>query len=143
MQTANALCLFLALSGSAALADPGTDFIGTALNRAAYAESQESHLRDLIATHPGNAGLLLRLGALLGREQRWPEARLAYARADELAAGQADTLYNLAVCLDHLEQTGAAIRHYRKALELAAEQAHNFPQAMVRQRLSQLQAALP
>jgi len=143
MQPANALCLFLALSASAALADPRTAFIDFALNRAAYADSPESHLRDLIAAHPGNAGLQLRLGALLGREQRWPEARQAYARADELAPGQADTLYNLAICLDHMEQTGEASHHYRRALEQAAEQPHNFRQAMVRQRLAQLQAALP
>ena len=143
MQPASALCLFLALSATEAFADPATPFINFALNHALPGNNQESDLRDLIAAHPGDAGLRRRLGTLLGQQQRWSEARQAYASANALAPGQADTLYNLAVCLDHLEQTVAASHYYQGALEMAAEQAHSFRQAAVRQRLTQLRTALP
>jgi len=136
-----ALCL-TANHLTACAADPARPFIESALNRAA-GDDQESHLRELIAIHPGQASLHFRLGTLLSREQRWPEARHAYAQADALAPGQADILYNLAVCLDHLEQTAAASQHYREALSAAANQPHKFRQPAARQRLEQLLAALP
>lgn len=143
MQRAIPLCLCLALSSTTAVADSVAPFIHSALSLAVADDDQESRLRELIATHPGNAELQFRLGSLLSREQRWTEARQAYASANALAPEQADTLYNLAVCLDHLEQTVAASHYYQGALELAAEQAHNFRQAAAHQRLAQLRAALP
>lgn len=143
MQRAIPLCLCLALSSTTAVADGATPFIHSALSLAVADDDQESRLRELITKHPGNAELQFRLGTLLGLEQRWTEARQAYISANVLAPGQADTWYNLAVCLDHLEQTVAASHYYQGALEMAAEQAHNFRQAAVRQRLTQLRAALP
>jgi len=140
------ITLALCLSGSfgnTALADANRPFIESALARSVGADSHESQLRELITAHPAHAGLHFRLGTLLSRERRWPEARQAYARAEELAPGQADTLYNLAICLDHLEQTAVASHYYRAALSLAERQPHNFDQAPVRQRLKQLLAALP
>jgi Flp pilus assembly protein TadD len=136
------LCLSTSF-GNAALADASSHFIESALAYSVSADSQEHQLRELIAAHPAHAGLHFRLGTLLSRERRWPEARQAYARAEELAPGQADTQYNLAICLDHLEQTSAASQYYRSALFLAQRQPHNFPQATARQRLEQLLAALP
>lgn len=141
-QTTLALCLSASL-GNTALADADRPFIESARARPVSTDSQESQLRELIAAHPADAGLHFRLGTLLSRERRWPEARQAYARADELAPEQADTQYNLAICLDHLEQTAAASHYYHSALFLAQRQPHNFLLAPARQRLEQLLAALP
>jgi len=129
--------------GNTALADANRPFIESALAHPVSADSQESQLRELITAHPAHAGLHFRLGTLLSRERRWPEARQAYARAEELAPSQADIQYNLAICLDHLEQSAAASHYYRSALSLAEKQPHNFDQALARQRLEQLLAALP
>lgn len=140
------ITLALCLSGSfgnTALADTNGPFIESALARPVSADSQENQLRELIAAHPAHAELHFRLGTLLSRERRWPEARQAYARAEDLAPGQADTLYNLAICLDHLEQTAAASHYYRSAIFLAQRQPHNFLLVPARKRLEQLLAALP
>jgi Flp pilus assembly protein TadD len=136
-----ALCLS-AHQATASAADPASPFIESALTRAA-GDDRENHLRELISAHPGQASLHFHLGTLLSREQRWPEARQAYAQAEALAPGQADILYNLAVCLDHLEQTAAASQHYSEALAVAANHPHNFRQSAARQRLEQLLAVLP
>lgn len=143
MQRAIPLSLCLALSSTTAVADSAAPFIHSALSVAVSDNDQESRLRGLIATHPGNAELQFRLGTLLSQKQRWTEAHQAYASANALAPGQPDTLYNLAVCLDHLEQTVAASHYYQGALEVAAGKAHNFRRAAAYQRLTQLRAVLP
>jgi len=136
------LC-FVATLGNAVERGPHAPFIDAALARTHENGEHEHVLRELIAAHPGQASVHFRLGVLLAGERRWPEARQAFARAEALLPGQADILYNLAVCLDHLEQTAAASQHYRDALDLAGGQPHRFPVDAARQRLAQLQATRP
>ncbi|MCC6201401.1 MAG: tetratricopeptide repeat protein [Gammaproteobacteria bacterium] len=84
------------------------------------AEAGESELRQLLARQPGSAPLHFTLGRLLARQQRWPEAQQQFFAAFGAAADQADYAFNLAVSLDHLGQSAAAMDYYRKALALAA-----------------------
>ncbi len=136
------LCL-AAVIANAANGEPNAAFIDAALARAHEDGEQESVLRELIATHPGQPSVHFRLGVLLAGERRWPEARQAFARAEALLPGQADILYNLAICLDHLEQAAAAGQHYRDAIDRAASQPHHFSVDAAHRRLTQLQVARP
>jgi Flp pilus assembly protein TadD len=104
---------------------------------------RESHLRTMIAEFPGEAALHFRLGNLLAEQRRWPEARFAYAQANQLAPGHPDIHHNLAIALDHLEQFADASRHYRAALDAAARSQHRFHTAPLQQRLRKLEAYQP
>lgn len=130
------ISLICACISSGTQADSATPFIESAL--AHSGGNPELQLRELILAHPERADLQFRLGTLLSRQGLWPEARLAYAGADRLAPGQADILYNLAVCLDHLEQTNEARDFYQAALRQAEQQQHHFIPALVRKRLEEL-----
>ncbi len=101
---------------------------------------RESHLRTMIAEFPGEAALHFRLGNLLAEQRRWPEARFAYAQANQLDPGHPDIHHNLAIALDHLEQFADASRHYRAALDAAARSQHRFRAAPLQQRLHKLEA---
>lgn len=107
------------------------------------AQEQESHLRLLTAEHPAQATLHFRLGNLLARQQRWPEARLAYQTALEKHSGHPDLHHNLAIALDHLEQLPTAIHHYRAALQASESHQHRFQRAAVLKRLRQIEATQP
>lgn len=107
------------------------------------AHDQESHLRLLTAEHPAQATLHFRLGNLLARQQRWPEARLAYQTALEKHSGHPDLHHNLAIALDHLEQLPTAIHHYRAALQASENRQHRFQRETVLRRLRQIEAQQP
>lgn len=80
-------------------------------------------------------------GNRLAGEGRWEEAQQAYLRALNANPGHPDILFNLAVSLDHLGQRGAAIRHYRRALKLAGDDAHAFLPETALRRLAELENA--
>jgi len=101
---------------------------------------RESHLRTLIAEYPGHASLHFHLGNELGRQQRWPEARLAYAEASSLAPNHPDIHYNLAVALDHLEHFSEARQQYRAARDTALSKGHAFTAESLQTRLHRLEA---
>ncbi|MEX2130478.1 MAG: tetratricopeptide repeat protein [Pseudohongiellaceae bacterium] len=88
--------------------------------------SQERQLRQMLERYPGEAPLAFALGNLLASQQRWSEAQQAYfdalqiARAASAAAINPDYAFNLAVSLDHLGQSAAALTFYRQAREFAA-----------------------
>lgn len=79
--------------------------------------ASESDLKQLIQRHPNSARLHFVLGTLLARKSRWPSARLAFDQALRLDPANADYLFNLAVCLEHLGQYSEARRFYQAALE--------------------------
>jgi len=100
---------------------------------------RESHLRTLIAEHPGQASLHFHLGNMLAHQRRWPEARQAYAEANALAPAHPDIHYNLGVALDHLERFDEARRHYLAARDNAAWKRHAFAATPLQTRLKRLE----
>lgn len=80
----------------------------------------EARLRSLLARNAGSAILHFVLANALAAQQRWAEARQAYAQANVLQPGDAATLLNLAVSCDHLRQIPLARGYYHQALAAAA-----------------------
>ena len=103
----------------------------------------ESELKLLLDVHPNIAPLFFSLGNLYAAGKHWGEAQQAYFNALQ-AAGKAapqaeavspDYPYNLAVSLEHLNQSALAVKYYKEALKLAARQPAGFDKEALRHRL--------
>jgi Tfp pilus assembly protein PilF len=101
-------------------------------------EQLEAQLRADIARYPQSAALHFALGNLYAARGRWEEAQAAFFDALRLEPASADTLYNLAVAMDHMGQRRLASDYYRRALEAARGQSAQFDPAPVARRLSEL-----
>ena len=102
--------------------------------------SSESQLKLLLANSPHSAYIHFSLGNLYANQGRWAQAQQAYFDAYRYDSSQADYAYNLAISLDQLNQTGAALNYYQQALRLALNQPVNFNQATVQRRVQTLLA---
>jgi len=108
----------------------------------------ESELKTLQSEFPDVAPLSYALGNLYAGQQRWSEAQAAYFSA-MLAARRAggaihpDYAFNLAVSLEQLNQTTAALDYYRQANSLALEITPGFDPALLRSRLAFLEQTQP
>lgn len=60
------------------------------------------------------AALLVALGNLFAREERWADAQEAYFRAHTVDSGNADIIVNLAVSLDHLHRSNWPRQFYQE-----------------------------
>ncbi len=100
----------------------------------------ESRIKRALHRHPDNPPLYFALGNLYARQQRWPEAALAFREASGGAPGNPDYQYNLAVALDHAGRFPEAARHYRAALAAAGECPAAFARSAVLQRLGEIEA---
>jgi len=98
----------------------------------------ESNLKNLLAANPDAAALHFALGNQFARQGRWAEAQLAYVHALAADPDNPDIVFNLAISLDRLRQSGEAVKHYERALELAERRVAGFPPEIVRLRLQQL-----
>lgn len=98
----------------------------------------ESSLKNLLAANPDAVPLHFALGNQFARQGRWAEAQLAYVRALAADPGNPDVAFNLAISLDRLRQSDEAVKHYERALELAAGRAAGFSPEIARLRLQQL-----
>ena len=98
----------------------------------------ESRLQELLDTRPRAAHLHFALGNLYADQQRWAEAQRAYFQAHRHAPDNADYACNLAVALDRLDQGGAALEYYRKALALSGTQAVQFDPQRLKARVATL-----
>jgi tetratricopeptide (TPR) repeat protein len=124
----------LALAGLLNLEEPGDP------------RAQQTRVKLSLAQHQDAAHLHAALGHLYAREQRWAEARAAYARA--LALDQRDALapreknpdfaFNLAVSEEHLGQRAAAIESYGAALAYASRRRPGFDPALAEARVRAL-----
>ncbi|MEN9658842.1 MAG: hypothetical protein RL571_2307 [Pseudomonadota bacterium] len=76
-------------------------------------EGAEAGLRQLASQQAGAAFALANLYAGQGR---WSEAQSAYFQALSLDSNNADYAFNLAISLEHLQETKTAARYYRQAL---------------------------
>lgn len=113
------------LNSALALADP---------------QSAESRLRSLLATQAESAALNFSLGNLLARQQRWPEAQLAYFNAVAVEGDNPDYLFNLAVSLEHIRQYRPAAHYYQLALDASTRQPAAFAPNLAQMRLHELRA---
>lgn len=80
--------------------------------------SAESQIRELLDLKPSAHEFHYALGNILARQLRWGEAQQAFFRACNLAPDNALYAYNLAVSLERLHQSGAAVPYYEKALQM-------------------------
>ncbi|OYW24941.1 MAG: hypothetical protein B7Z49_02195 [Hydrogenophilales bacterium 12-63-5] len=109
------------------------DLLGNTDNQAT-----ESRLKSLIERDP-SAQLYQTLGNLYADQKRWSEAQAAYFEAWRSAPDNADYAFNLAVSLDQLQQTQAALTYYEKSLSLPG--AHRFDRAQATSRVQLLKSA--
>lgn len=99
----------------------------------------ESQLKGLLAEQPDSSHLHFSLGLLYMNELRWAEAQQSFFMAHVADPSNPDYLYNLAVCLDHLRQTGLAAQYYARALVAANSRVATFGPALAEARIKQLQ----
>lgn len=101
----------------------------------------ESRLKLLTVEQPDAAVAFFSLGSLYAQQGRWREAQQTFFKAHTLDAANADTLYNLAVSLDHLGQNKLAHRYYAQAVSAAQPQTATFDIEVARQRALKLSGA--
>lgn len=97
-----------------------------ALQSVSDSTQDESRLKLLIDQEPQAAHLYYALGNQYVNQGRWNEAQKAFFNAYHYDSNNADYVYNLAVSLDQLEQSQAALQYYRIALQLAQGKSVNF-----------------
>jgi tetratricopeptide (TPR) repeat protein len=108
----------------------------------ADAAASESRLKQLISREP-SAFLHFVLGNLYADQSQWSQAQQSYFQAHHMEPGNPDYAYNLAVGLDHLRQTKAALDYYRRAEQLASAQGRsNFDVNHARERIRVLSSGL-
>lgn len=101
----------------------------------------ESRLRQLLAEQPESSTAFFALGSVYAQQNNWGGAQQAFFRAHSLEPGNADTLYNLAVSLDHLKQAKLARDYYERAALASTGRPVAFDPAAARIRATQLTAA--
>ncbi|HEY9098162.1 MAG TPA: hypothetical protein VIN38_04755 [Thiobacillus sp.] len=98
----------------------------------------ESRLKTLIDRDP-SPQLFQTLGNLYADQKRWSDAQVAYFEAYRYAPDNADYAFNLAISLDQLRQSTAALRYYEKAIAIGG--VHRFDRAQAEARIQQLKTA--
>ncbi|MHB1173714.1 MAG: tetratricopeptide repeat protein [Sulfuriferula sp.] len=97
----------------------------------------EQRLQSLLAAQP-SAQLYFSLGNLYAGQTRWPEAEQAYFDAYQKNPANADYAYNLAVSLEHINQSKPALNYYQKARNLMQPGNVQFDPARLDARINQL-----
>ena len=101
--------------------------------------ASEQHLKTLIASQP-SAQLYFSLGNLYAGQARWPDAEQAYFDAYQKNPANADYAYNLAVSLEHINQSKPALNYYQKARNLMQPGNVQFDPVRLDARINQLKA---
>jgi tetratricopeptide (TPR) repeat protein len=91
---------------------------------------------------PANVHLLFLKASILAGQQQWSAAQQTFFEAWNYDKNNADIVYNLAICLDRLNQPREAIRFYQMALSLKTTSA-SFSTANVEKRLASLTESTP
>ena len=99
----------------------------------------ESRLKTMIAAQPGVSFLHFALGNQYAAQGRWAEAQQAYFHAYSSDPEHPDFACNLAISLDRMHQTQAALEYYRRALALAGDRPVSFDRAQIAKRVAQLE----
>lgn len=98
----------------------------------------ESTIKLILREQPETAFLHFALGNNYAIQSRWPEAQQAFFEAWRLQSDNPDYAYNLAVSLDHIGQSRAAMEYYNKALEQADSTQVSFNTTNVLARVNDL-----
>lgn len=109
------------------------------LDEAALSESQ---LKFMLKEQPDAAHLYFALGSLYAGKNQWPQAQSAYFSAWSADSNNADYAFNLAVSLDHINQSKQALQYYQLCLKLTRNTRANFSVAQVQQRINSLQETI-
>ncbi len=105
-------------------------------------QSAETRVKQLISRDPSEAYLYFTLGNTYVDQNRWPDAQQAFYQAHHLQPDNPDYAYNLAVALEHIGQSKAALDFYRRAVVLAAAKGHaNFSTTAAQDRVAKLEKA--
>lgn len=99
----------------------------------------ENLLKNQLNQHPESPQLQFVLGNYYSRQHRWTEAQQAYFEAFRRNNQHPDYAYNLAVSLEQLGKSQAALSYYQRALKLSATHQANFDMSLVQQRISELE----
>lgn len=111
------------------------------LQNSSDAALSESQLKFMLKEQPDAAHLYFALGSLYAGKGQWPQAQSAYFSAWAADSNNADYTYNLAVSLDHINQSQQALQYYQLSLRLMRDSAASFSAAQVQQRINSLQEA--
>jgi len=107
----------------------------------ANSTSQESRLKNLIASQPQVASFHASLGNLYAAQEQWTQAQQAYFEANRYDHQNAEYAFNLAVSLEHLRKPTLALSHYQRALEIVLKTGTSLPdKAQIQARINALQA---
>lgn len=101
--------------------------------------ANESQLKVLLRNNPGAAHVHFSLGLLYAKQERIKESQQAFFDAFALKK-KADYAYNLAVMLDKLGQSKAALNYYKKASNLSDNSVSNFNEKLALERITQLES---
>ena len=101
----------------------------------------EARLKLLLDQGADVAYIYFALGTLYVRQNRWADAQQAFFNAYNSDSGNADYSFNLAVSLDRMGKSKAALGYYQKALALADESGGSFNPTQVLERIHGLVAA--
>jgi Tfp pilus assembly protein PilF len=101
----------------------------------------ESRIKTFLSQQPNADCLHFALGNIYLSQSRWPEAQEAFFHAYQLSPDNPDYAFNLAVSLDHLNQSRPAADYYRKSLELSFNRPANFDRESLENRLLTLTSA--
>ena len=109
------------------------------------AASNETRIKLLLAQQPHSAdaqsaALHFVLGNNYAAQARWGDAQQAYFNAYNLDPGNAQIAFNLAVSLDHLQQSKLAANYYQRALQLDSAEKAGFDRAQTQLRINELTA---
>ncbi|HXA35469.1 MAG TPA: hypothetical protein VNW26_03980 [Steroidobacteraceae bacterium] len=108
---------------------------------AAASESNESHLKILIANDDGNRPALhAALAGVYGGDGRWAEAAQEYFTALAKDPGNPDLAFDVAASLDQNRNAAMALNFYQQALTFALSRPAQFDRKAVERRVAQLQA---
>lgn len=99
----------------------------------------ESRLKTLLAAQPELSFLNIALGNLYAAQNRWTEAQQSFFKAYVVEPDNPDTLFSLAVSLDHMGQSLHALKYYKQALDAAEKHLASFDKLQVSARLRELQ----
>lgn len=108
------------------------------LERGRNATETESRLKLLLEHEPQAAYLHFTLGNQYVGQVRWADAQQAFFQAYHADPTNADYAFNLAVSLDQLKQTKAALQYYRQTLQLARGKTVSFNLFDVAKRIKTL-----
>ena len=93
----------------------------------------------MLETNASSPVIHYALGNLYSRQKDWPAACRHYEQSVEMSPINPDYMFNLAVCLDQINQKEKALKIYKSSIKNAKNQDYNFNIEGVLRRISSLE----